>query len=245
MYFTGGGTYSACPLEIGGTQDDIIYCSERYFNGQAPYQYNVPIPRSGFYQVKLHFAEVLYSQLANRVFDVLIDGVLEFDDLDIYKEAGLSQALVLDVIQEYSGSVITIGLEAVIENPKISGIEVIELPDYTAPTATPTVSPAPTAAPEDVALINCGGGGKSRIVPLCYRLLLLGVSHIFHQITLRFPESGHGPPTTISLVEARMPMVRMIFLIQSTIQSIRQKGTVNSRMRYVSVLPFLVCLTSF
>ena len=49
--FSGGSTYSRT-TPISGTNDDVLYQSERYGN----FAYNVPLP-NGHYVVTLHFAE--------------------------------------------------------------------------------------------------------------------------------------------------------------------------------------------
>lgn len=75
--------------------------------------------------------------------------------MDIVNSAGFATALVLSVETEATDSVL-IELDPEIENPKISGIEVIEIVDYVPPTDNPTTTPAPAPAFEDI-LINCGG----------------------------------------------------------------------------------------
>lgn len=53
-FFTGGSTFSLCPVSIDGTVDDEIFCSERSGN----FIYSVPVPGFGFHRVVLHFAEI-------------------------------------------------------------------------------------------------------------------------------------------------------------------------------------------
>lgn len=53
-FFSGGFTFSNCPLEIHDTVNDEIFCSER----SGSFSYSIPVPGSGFYRVVLYFAEI-------------------------------------------------------------------------------------------------------------------------------------------------------------------------------------------
>lgn len=86
-----------------------------------------------------------------RVFDVVIQGE-KVKKLDIVAEVGPNAPYTLETIAEAVNNVITIDMGALIENPKISAFEVIELgSNFVPPTASPT------STPDEVALINCGG----------------------------------------------------------------------------------------
>ena len=55
-------TPSECTTDIINTTDDILYCSNRFYPVSMvdpPYRYNVPVPYSALYEVRLHFAEVV------------------------------------------------------------------------------------------------------------------------------------------------------------------------------------------
>lgn len=65
---SGGGTYKTT-APIDGTEDDLLYQSERYGN----FSYNIPLP-SGIYSVILKLAEIYYSSAGRRIFDVKIEG---------------------------------------------------------------------------------------------------------------------------------------------------------------------------
>ncbi len=107
---------------INGTEDDRIYQTQRYsLSG-----YRVDLG-NGTYTVILHFAET-YSGITGsgqRVFDVLIEGQLALDNLDIYAEAGHSTALVkrFNSIVVQDGQ-LNIDFTPYIENPEINGIEI-------------------------------------------------------------------------------------------------------------------------
>ena len=154
-YFNGKGeSFAKCPLEIAGTEMDSLYCKERFFNRwkyEAPFGYEIPVPRNGAYSVKLHFAEVSYQTRGERIFDVVVGGKVILGSLDIFAEAGYAKAYILPTIAQTSTGFISIQLVPKVEHPKICAIEVIELPDYIPP---PTA--APVARPFEI-LINSGG----------------------------------------------------------------------------------------
>ena len=79
-----------------------------------------------------------------RIFDVLVGGTVQADDLDIVAKVGFKAPYIMEVVQEVTNAV-EIRLQAVIENPKISGIEVIQLPPLTK-SLTKATSAAPTSS---------------------------------------------------------------------------------------------------
>ena len=111
---------------INGTTDDALYQSERWDPIDAPdLQYEITVP-NGDYDVILHFADIYYGTHAvgARVFDVSLEGQLFLDDLDIYAEAGPDTALVKSGTTTVTDGILTIDFDHVVENPKLSGIEV-------------------------------------------------------------------------------------------------------------------------
>jgi hypothetical protein len=55
-------TPSECTANIINTTDDILYCSNRFYPTSIvdpPYRYNIPLPYSALYEIRLHFAEVV------------------------------------------------------------------------------------------------------------------------------------------------------------------------------------------
>jgi Malectin domain len=189
-YFVGnkGDQYGQqCLTDISGTENDNLYCSERYFNiwaaYAAPYLFEIPVPHPTGYKIRLHFAETYFTTPLSRQFDVWVDGFLVVASLDIVSEVGPRTALVLEVVREIKGGSVAIELVPRIENPKINAIEVIEIVDFvpsppTPPVASPVATPTPVAGPvaspvasspvsEDV-LINVGGNGKyTRFLLIC------------------------------------------------------------------------------
>jgi hypothetical protein len=55
-------TPSECNSDIFNTTDDILYCSNRFYPTSIvdpPYRYNIPVPYTAMYEIRLHFAEVV------------------------------------------------------------------------------------------------------------------------------------------------------------------------------------------
>jgi hypothetical protein len=81
--FSGGRTYTTAAM-IEGTEDDLLYQSERYGN----FSYNIPV-ENGDYRVTLRFAELYsYAYVGARVFDVAIEGKKVVSNLDLFALKG-------------------------------------------------------------------------------------------------------------------------------------------------------------
>jgi hypothetical protein len=134
-----------CPKSIADTTNDMLYCSYRYFIGPTtqPHRYNIPVMNGMRYTVRLHFAELFYTKIGQRVFDVYIENELRLPRFDIIQNADTNLPNTAYVITALSSIVtdgwITIEFVRQIEYPLISGIEVIP---YTGVTGPPL--PAPT-----------------------------------------------------------------------------------------------------
>ncbi|HEY5232141.1 MAG TPA: malectin [Verrucomicrobiae bacterium] len=117
-----GDTFGVDDAVITNTPDSAIYQTERY--GMTAYNFAVP---NGKYIVKLHFAEV-YSGITDagqRVFSFNVQGH-EFKDFDIWvKAGGFDKAYVESVNVEVTDGKLNITFTPNVENPKISGIEIL------------------------------------------------------------------------------------------------------------------------
>ena len=112
--------------------DGTVYESERYGgNHGGTMSYSIPVD-PGTYTVELHFAEIYHSAIGARVFDVLVEGQLVLDDLDILAETGgdINQPFVFQVPGIFSpndaggdeADKIDINFRGAVDNGKISGI---------------------------------------------------------------------------------------------------------------------------
>jgi N-acetylneuraminic acid mutarotase len=122
--FTGGTTFSTTQ-PINGTAEDPLYQSERYGN----FTYQIPVP-NGSYEVVLHFAEIYFNATGQRVFDVSVEGSLAIDNLDIWSQVGALTPLALTVPATVSDGSLTVQFTSVVNNAKLSAIEVLEHPGH-------------------------------------------------------------------------------------------------------------------
>jgi Malectin domain len=136
-------------VAIAGTDNDQVYMSERYTN----LKYDIPVP-VGTYSITLHFAEIYHQNTGSRVFDVLIyDCVppLVQSAYDIVKAAGgpFIKTTITKVCSVNDGSLSIELNNAVVDYPKISGVEVLASVGVPAPTGVPVTAPVkgPTKAP--------------------------------------------------------------------------------------------------
>jgi hypothetical protein len=123
------GTAKTITNAIAGTIDDPLFQSERWDPSTAPeLQYSLSVP-NGNYRVNLYFADTYTGtqKVGARVFDVLIEGSLRFDNLDIFAEAGGFTALTKTADVSVTDGVLNIEFRHVVENPKINAIEVLEV----------------------------------------------------------------------------------------------------------------------
>ena len=87
--------------------------------------YSFPVT-NGNYIVNLYFAEIYFTSVGKRVFDINIEGQLVQNDLDIFGEVGYETALKKSYKVTVADGVLNIQFIHQIENPKISAIEIID-----------------------------------------------------------------------------------------------------------------------
>ena len=120
--YSGGSTWSTS-AGIANTTTPVLYRSERYSASPLQYQFN-GIP-AGTYTVKLKFAEVWFGSPGQRVFNIALNSQTVQTDFDIVAAAGGAfRAVDLSFPVTVSAGQIVIRLTAVVENPKISAIEI-------------------------------------------------------------------------------------------------------------------------
>ena len=128
VYFVGGATYSNNSItDIAGTENDALYKSER---GRI-FSYQIPLP-PGEYIIRLHFAEIYFGAtgggaggVGKRIFNVTGEGQPLLTNLDIFAEVGPMTALIREVDLIVSDGVLNLSFVKVVENPKVSAIEII------------------------------------------------------------------------------------------------------------------------
>ncbi len=120
--FAEGDTFGVDDAVITNTPDQALYRTERF--GMTAYNFAVP---NGKYTMKLLFAEI-YSGIngpGDRVFSFNVQGH-EFKDFDVWvKAGGLDKAYIESVDVEVTNGKLNITFTPNVENPKISGIEIL------------------------------------------------------------------------------------------------------------------------
>jgi hypothetical protein len=125
---TGGTTYANSNTIASGTPAPQVYRSERYGQGKTSFAYSIPVS-NGNYNVNLDFAESYVTGSGQRIFNVSINGTQVLTNFDIYAAAG---GMNIPVVKTFNVAV-TNGtlninfLPGSVENPKVSGIEVVPI----------------------------------------------------------------------------------------------------------------------
>jgi Malectin domain len=125
--FSGGATYSfASPIK--GATDPALFQYER-FNTSPSLVYSFPVA-NGSYHVNLLFAEIYdpLDMVGGRVFNVKMQGSPVFQNLDIFAEAGADAALIKGAEVQVSNGKLTIEFDNVVQNAKVSAIEILPGP---------------------------------------------------------------------------------------------------------------------
>jgi Malectin domain/Bacterial TSP3 repeat len=117
--FSGGNTYTTTAV-IAGTADDRLYQSERYGN----FSYAIPVT-NGEYLVTLKFAEIYWSQVGRRVFNVSVEGKEVLSKLDLVAKVGPNAAYDVTLPVTVTDGVLTISFQSVVDYAKVSGIVVL------------------------------------------------------------------------------------------------------------------------
>lgn len=74
---------------------------------------------NGFYEVRLHFAEIYVDSPGSREFNVIVEGKTVLVSHDIYATVGPNTADVETIVTEVTDGLLTISFEHVTENPKV------------------------------------------------------------------------------------------------------------------------------
>jgi large repetitive protein len=115
---------------IANTIDDALYQTERSSTvSNGTFSYAVPV-NNGTYTVVLHFAEIYWTAVNKRKFDVNIENVKVLDNYDIFQKAGALTATTETFVASVSDGVLNIDFSASsadggIDRPKVSAIEIL------------------------------------------------------------------------------------------------------------------------
>lgn len=117
--FSGGTPYSTTN-PIAGTNDQILYQTERY--GNFSYNFNIP---NGNYIVLLKFAEIYWNKAGQRIFNVSLNGNPILQNFDIFASAGASfKAYDKSFPVTVTNNQIKLDFRTIVDNAKISAIRI-------------------------------------------------------------------------------------------------------------------------
>jgi hypothetical protein len=119
--FSGGATFSTTTAvtNTANPTQAPLYQSERYGNFQ--YQFNVP---NATHTVTLKFAELFWTAVGQRVFNVVINGQTVLTNFDIFSAAGGQFKAIDKTFTIPAASQITIQFVTVTDNAKVDAIQI-------------------------------------------------------------------------------------------------------------------------
>ncbi|GAB3330875.1 S8 family serine peptidase [Micromonospora halotolerans] len=122
-----GGTARATKADIGGTEDDDLFRTQR--TGKT-FTYVFKDAPAGTYRLGLDFAEIEKVKAGVRTFDVLVDGKAVLHDHDVQAKAGALTADVNAVIVEHAGGDLKVELRGEIgeRDPILNALKVQQDP---------------------------------------------------------------------------------------------------------------------
>lgn len=148
LQFSGGRFIKSSAQIAGARGSEVLYKSERFHNSfsSKSMEINVGGMKPGLYEVRLHFAEIFVNSVNKRIFDVWVQEIEVYNDLDIFALVGENTALTINAATRVTEDEdeIRIRLDRVRQNPKINGVEIrpiIEVEEF------------------QPIYINCGGEG--------------------------------------------------------------------------------------
>jgi hypothetical protein len=129
--FSGGTAYStSATIDTSGVAAPApqgVYQTERYGN----FTYTIPNLSAGAsYLVRLHFAEIYWTGAGQRIFNVSMNGSPVLTNFDIFASAGAANKAVIKecLTTANSSGQITLGFSTVVNDAKVSGIEIFDPP---------------------------------------------------------------------------------------------------------------------
>lgn len=114
---------------INGTTDQTLYNAERW----GVFSYAVPVT-SGTYTVKFYFTELFHNSVGKRVFNVDLEGARVLSNFDILANVPKFTALERSFTTNVTDGVMNINFLPVVDNAKITAIEITKSTTTTTPT---------------------------------------------------------------------------------------------------------------
>ena len=143
-----GGELFDNDVTIGGTSSQALYQTERW----GDFTYNIPVANQGTYDIRLHFSEIYFGVdvnggIGSRVFNVSIEGNQVLSNFDILTEVPVATALTKEFNDiAISDGMATIQFTSLVENAKISAIEILDPNTFDATPNITILSPSDGAS---------------------------------------------------------------------------------------------------
>lgn len=118
---------------INGTTDQTLYNAERW----GVFNYAVPVT-SGTYTVKFYFTELFHNSVGKRIFHVDLEGTRVLSNFDILANVPKFTALERSFTTNVTDGVMNINFLPVVDNAKITAIEITKSTTTTPPPSTYT-----------------------------------------------------------------------------------------------------------
>jgi len=165
-YFNTGNQFSDTSTAINTSRvgESIPQAVWQTCRWNSSFTYTIPGMTAGAtYTVALDWAELTWTAVGQRKFNVAINGSTVLTSFDVYATAGNKTALQkqFSVAANSSGQIVIAFTQGGADNPFISGIEIWN-PNGGTPTPTPTSTPTPTQTL--VKAINAGGSATGSFV---------------------------------------------------------------------------------
>ncbi len=134
--FNDGANQFENVIPISATNNDVLYQTERFDDGGS-FTYNIPVPAAGDYAIELHFAEIFFGVntvggVGSRVFNVNVEnGQGQLSNYDIIAQVGAPATAIIVCFNNITvtDGFFTIDFNGVVDNPKLSGLELFEIGD--------------------------------------------------------------------------------------------------------------------
>jgi len=142
FYNTGKKENVHASTQIANTDIDTIYQTGRWDSASGSEMvYSFPVT-NGDYTVRLHFAEIYWTQPNRRVFGVAVEGTNVISGLDLVAEVGAFTAEIREFETTVSDGVLNVKFLHDFENPKVSAIEILsDTPVQPTPATIDVISP--------------------------------------------------------------------------------------------------------
>jgi uncharacterized repeat protein (TIGR02543 family) len=157
-----GNTF-ATSTTIAGTSSSSLYQTERY-GSAGQFAYALPVA-NGTYTVVLHFAELYWTAVDKRVFDVSLEGTKVLDNYDIFKKVGALTATTETFTATVTDGMLNVAFSSLAsdggaDQPKVSAIEVLSnaapTPGNPLPVANAGADKTITLPTNSVSLVGSG-----------------------------------------------------------------------------------------